>query len=728
MIRAAIGAISSSGQSFPTVLYPTIDRAIKAGTGNTGGALGYWSFGDLFGAYKIGSITVYRLCVPIRLGSNHNGAADGRIHLLVSDDKFATAGTNIEIKGDDVGNNVTNPTGFVDPVTKRAFVFWTRLSGAVGAMLSGPGDYFFKYSDNLFSVADPATATWSAETRMTTDYGLLESTSTTSINLSTVTVSSIITPTIGTGLTGVVLGRIINLASRSDFNKYVRGTITAYNPGTGATSITVTQKNGTTTHIDWDASLTTYIDGPGAPIQISDTEWWKPLWTVTAGTGQDVHMYRTLDAGLTWTYHSTIPHDALHPSDETTIVKLPDGTIRAFVRNNDLLLTRISDWNGSSWSTLVTSDLPGGGKVPMALSPAGMLSGIGRNLPTNSKTFFFYSVAPYTSYTHALIDNRSNYMYGGYIWYPPDEEFLCVYSVESENTVFATGPTLLIMKSLKPSLTPIAPPTTYDIDYQNVLDFTQGNYENIPANALKTEHSGRVATLRSSGALALHEDYFVRVHADASLEQFARRSWKFPWKQITIVGSPTYGVDGWALNGTTQYLILPVTFSQYTQYLQNSAMFFNFNLSEIVSIGAEGWNSQGSFSTFNQGVGLFTKYTDNLCYYAINQSTYDNFSNLVDRGLYMGQRNGASGTFVHPVSGTIGVSTMHKNGVLAKDATTASGARPTAPAASSAIHFASSFNQLSTRKKLCEGFGAPVPGLELIIYNIWNGYATYLGL
>lgn len=696
-----------SGSSSPQyTLYPSTDVAILAGTGPSP-TKGYYAFP---GAKQFSNGNEL---LGLRLGSDHNSSADADILVYRRTAGVLSAPTTIKL--DPVGYNLTNVSVGVG-ANDRAFVFYLRLRAPAGAEIglnTGPGDLFYKYSDDYYNAADPTTATWSSEQRLTTDYGELNTTSTTSVNLNTIVLGNPLSITIGTGIVGITLGRQMNVASRSDFNKLFKGTVTAYDSGTGLLTMTLDSKAGTTTHTDWDASMTSYIDGPGDMIMLANGDLLHPVWTTT-GAASTVRVYKSTTAsnGAAWSLQGSVPVNASNPEDEAGLVQLLDGRVLFIIRNNNLATYRqsFSSDNGVTWGAVTSTGIGGAGKPAPAISPDGKVMVLARG--SDLKTTMFQNTdSTYTTWTETDMDGRSLFMYGGNFWSTTENKFISYYAVEAENSVASTGPNLMIRKEIVQSTIPVAPPTLYDPEYQSVRDFAQAAGHTLPSGALDTANDAFAAGIRADGNLSQSEGYFVFAHNNSALENFAKRNWHKAWLVGTPQNTPTYGVNGYDFNGSTQYFDTGLTPSQSLKYLLNDAEFFyetSENVDEVkVALGAGG----GSFSTITNAIGLEPR-TSNTLYYWINNSTAITVANASSIGFYEVKRTGAGATEVL------------KNNVSLGTSTQASTARTTNTIVVGGMRFSASINYQCTWN--CRIFG--IGGTKGTWYTRWQTRLTAIGL
>jgi len=149
---------TGSGSQAPTFSSST-ERCIIAG-GNGGDD--YITFGD-GSIHPITGDETY----PWRYGPDHNSSGTGKARLHTKAFGSDTIYGPVTIEDDPDGSggiNITNVSGNWASAT-RFIVFWLEINGA-------NGDLYYRYSDDLhLNITTPASATWSARTRMTTDFG-----------------------------------------------------------------------------------------------------------------------------------------------------------------------------------------------------------------------------------------------------------------------------------------------------------------------------------------------------------------------------------------------------------------------------------------------------------------------------------------------------------------------------------------------------------------------------
>jgi hypothetical protein len=149
---------SGGGSQAPTFSSST-ERCIIAG-GNGGDD--YITFGDGSIHPVTGDETF-----PWRYGPDHNSSGTGkaRLHTKAFGSNTIYGPVTIEDDPDGSGGiNITNVSGNWASAT-RFIIFWLEINGT-------NGDMYYRYSDDLhLNITTPASATWSARTRMTTDFG-----------------------------------------------------------------------------------------------------------------------------------------------------------------------------------------------------------------------------------------------------------------------------------------------------------------------------------------------------------------------------------------------------------------------------------------------------------------------------------------------------------------------------------------------------------------------------
>ena len=152
-----------------------------------------------------------------------------------------------------------------------------------------------------------------AETNAALNLSLLGVTtsSTTSLTIATGAQSL----TVGTGL-GIAVGMPLKITRTSDVTKYMKGTVTSYNSGTGALNLTVVTINGSGTCTDWTIVFD-IPDAPAAPGLVL-------LETVTASASATV----SIESSFSATYDDYV----LIVSDFTTVSG--SGTPQILLKQN----------------------------------------------------------------------------------------------------------------------------------------------------------------------------------------------------------------------------------------------------------------------------------------------------------------------------------------------------------------------------------------------------------
>ncbi len=382
-----------------------------------------------------------------------------------------------------------------------------------------------------------------------------------------------------------------------------------------------------------------YMDGPGEGITLANGDLLKPVWTSGIGA-QSVRVYGSTAAsnGAAWTLKGIVTVDTINPCDETCIVQLGNGNIMAFIRCNTLniIRTSVSTDMGATWSALTNTSISNVGKSPVAISPQGLLFGLRRDVATN-RTGYFWSI-DYISYTTGLIDGRTAaYMYGRPVW--ASTRFIVNYAVEGQNSTAFAGPTLVINKYVEQSVTPVSPPTTYDVELQSVFDFSTAAGETQPSTALKTKLQTFYTNMRAGSVDFVAQWDFMRHELnDATLEAIRNRNWKKPWdnNKVTPVNSPTYGATGYTFNGTTQRAILSSDdrLDQMLKYLQDDAGVYYYTPTNTQNDGRSFGVTSLQF--------IIRLNADGLLYFRINDGTYTTVANSNNQGRFFLQRTSST--------------------------------------------------------------------------------------
>ncbi len=710
--------------------YPSTDKATHAGIGPAP-QIGYLAFGDIDNDPDDPNI-MYSVWY---LSSDHNSTpVNSSIIMYRSLDGGGTWSAQFTVQPNNVGYNITNPTVQVikSGANKgRVIVNWSKQRGPTiyesPIMGGGPSDSIAIYSDDIKSIGNPASATWSSSYKLYPDFGEKLSTSSTSINLTSVTVSTNQNITIGTGLTNIWVGRKIGVISNSDTNKYFIGTIVSYNSGSGATVISVTSKLGGTTHSDWNVILNNYADSCGKAITLPDNSLLKVMhWG--DGAGYLGYVFSSTD-GITWTYKSTVWTLSSDPgnsdSHEAQLGRNPlNGDIWCIRRNGTehFLIYSISSDAGSTWGTRVITSVPNQGKPPFTFTDRGGIVGIGRGgALANARTTIWQS-SDRETFTWDWIDGREDcpYMYGGVVKMPT--KVIATWAIEAHNTPVAfQGPNLIIQKDIYESATPIAPPTIYDQDYQSWLDFGQGNAETIPADPIKIIDNTLVAGLRSNAILTELDHYFIFEYNNAALGAITKRSWRQPWLITVPVASPTYAVDGYRFNGTTQVMSLNFLLSNAAKFVQNSASVFYYTPTNTSGeIYTDFGESTGTFSTLTTAVVFRPRNSSNQAHWTINEDTAGSTTTagVTDSsGSWMLQRSASNAKALFRNGASLATSTNVSTGKGALELRIGAG-----------IWSAGSVNQYSPRTFGCITVGSALVGKEAILHTLFATRRTALGL
>lgn len=96
---------------------------------------------------------------------------------------------------------------------------------------------------------------------------------------------------------------------------------------------------------------------------------------------------------------------------------------------------------------------------------------------------------------------------------------------------------------------------SFDADYQTLLTKSVALGYNSPSAGLKAKQNTLLLTLKAAGAWSLMDVLYVQKNNDATLGNFALLNWKDPNSfACSSSALPTYGVNGYTGNGSTQFL------------------------------------------------------------------------------------------------------------------------------------------------------------------------------
>lgn len=312
------------------------------------------------------------------------------------------------------------------------------------------------------------------------------STSVTAVNLATAVAPLVVN--IGAGHT-IPNGMGISFLSRANSDNRFRGTVTAYNSGTGDVTLDPILKEGTGTISDWDVMETVrqmfmYSDDEGItwtdPILLDEsfvTPWaygmpgnaiqygstiLKPVYGTDVGVSDYAGwLYRSTDNAVTWERWNTmypagqlVPDDTQSPNlEEPQLMIRGDGLLLSIHRSDPLHKTYVryhlngGDVSISPWSTFFNA-FPSIGGNALAVSPNGTIVGIGRlydAVQSNQRPLVTSSFDGGKTWAYQNADsNIGQQEYGGVVWSQVAGYFILFYIVE-KGTAF-TGPTWAICK------------------------------------------------------------------------------------------------------------------------------------------------------------------------------------------------------------------------------------------------------------------------------------------
>jgi len=125
-------------------------------------------------------------------------------------------------------------------------------------------------------------------------------------------------------------------------------------------------------------------------------------------------------------------------------------------------------------------------------------------------------------------------------------------------------------------------PSTYDADYQAVLDRSTALGYTAPSPAQQTLQNTLVTDLKTAGVWDKLDVFYV--FATDGDSNFATLNWKAPSShQVTKVSSPTFTADsGFSGDGSTAYLDTNFSIANdATNYTQNNASAFTYFVSDL---------------------------------------------------------------------------------------------------------------------------------------------------
>lgn len=428
-------------------------------------------------------------------------------------------------------------------------------------------------------------------------------------------------------------------------------------------------------------ALNIYIDSPGKCIQLLNGNLLKPVWMNSSLVG----VYMSTNDGSSWTFRSFITTDSVNPCDETGIVQMNNGNIFAVTRCNSLhvLRTTISTDNGLTWAPLTNTTIQAYGK-PAICQKDGLVFGISREYEgpsfLSNRTIYFYTTN-LTTFTSGFIDSRLEpYMYGQPIYSNAEGKIIVWYATEGANGTPLQDPTRVIRKEV--SLSSVTSPIAYDTNVQSWLDFAQSNGETLPStsqiSAINTFVSGVFTT---DANLTNIEAMLCMGLNNTGTGQIVLRDLKKAWRKGILNGSPTYKIDGYDFNASTDYIEFPIVLSNSAIYSQNNASIFFYTSENAQSAGGILGSGNGSFSTTTDANYVNPRFTDNNLYYTINDGTFGSYSNSNATGFYQIERTASNSRIVYKDGLAMGVASS-----------TASTGRATTTPIIGARHYATTVN------------------------------------
>lgn len=180
-----------------------------------------------------------------------------------------------------------------------------------------------------------------------------------------------------------------------------------------------------------------------------------------------------------------------------------------------------------------------------------------------------------------------------------------------------------------------------DADYQAVLDRATTLGYTLPSVALRQKQSQLVSDLKDYGVWTLIDILYVFRNNDSTLGNFSKLNWKSPSDfEITHTSAPTYTVNGWDGNGTSNFL---------TTNWAPSANGVNYLLNNASSFGGQIENASGQYPLWGASDAGNTNYTlfiprnaSNLIVYSVNSTNVDTFANLDSSGFWQTKRTAAT--------------------------------------------------------------------------------------
>lgn len=460
-----------------------------------------------------------------------------------------------------------------------------------------------------------------------------------------------------------------------------------------------------------------YIDGPGRAIRASDGSYLKPIWVTGIGAVQPqrVACYRSTDNCATFTYYSTVILDVDDPCDEACFILLPDDRIFCGLRCNSLHKFRfaISTTGGLTWGATTTTDINLYGKPAGTVAPNGTITIIGRDwFSVSNRTILIQSNNNAASFTSGYMDGRTgHYMYGD-VDYHVTYGVTALWWMEAEGSTVNQGPTILIKKTLVESTVAVSPPTVYTPRYQSMRDFGVVDGDALPTGTLDTATNTLIAAWEADGDLILLDSALIFAKNNNTFGAFALRNVARAWLKATAVASPTYGVEGYDFNGTSQYIETNIQPNLQANYLRDSAEFGWETTENVDEVKIACGCGTGSFATL-ANASFIEPRTSNVMYAAINNNSSFNFANTDSRGFYRIRRTASDAVEVL------------RNGASVHTGTTVSTGRSSTIFVIGAKRYGASTNLFCTWNCRLWYIGGP---LSANFETRWRTYLTAIGL
>jgi hypothetical protein len=465
---------------------------------------------------------------------------------------------------------------------------------------------------------------------------------------------------------------------------------------------------------------TQFILGQGRAIEYNNILYKACHASTNGGSNYEGPIYRSIDNGVTWTFHALMYASSVNQYEEACIDFLPDGTFIGLLRSNPNSTCSIirSTNQGLTWSVPQVA-FASRGKNAFAINPnTETILAFGRE-PSGGRTIYGWSRNGGTeTWTSGFLDGRGGeYMYGDFRWHPGLNAFIGVYTTAAYQGTEFGGPTVAIQKVMYESTVPVSAPNTYIYEYQDILDFADVQNFTLPSETLRGHHQTLINGLKSDGIYSALDHLFIWMNNNASLSGFARVDWVTPWNIASLTGPPTYGVNGFGFNATTQYSDLGFFPNQLTNFTLNNASAFIYISSNVANDLATDFGvSDGTFSTLTGATMLRSRTTTNNLVYSINDNTSDAIANATSTGFYHLQRRASNDK------------RMFKDGFqVGSTATSVSVQRSGKTVTIGAGRWNDQVNRFSNRDVGAIGFSSALSGFELALYTWINNFRVAVG-